>query len=65
MTGHPWLRPGVEAVQPAVYAGQPDRRVVVVRVDPPTRRVWVTSDGGASVREMSTFHLRPITEENQ
>ena len=57
---HAWLRPGVEAVRPALYAGEADVVVHVVDVDAPTRRVWVRFPGSDAVREISTFHLRRI-----
>lgn len=60
MAAHPWLRPGIEARMPALYAGQAERVVEVVDVDALTRRVWVRFPGNPAVREISTFHLRPV-----
>lgn len=60
MAAHPWLRPGIEARIPALYAGQADRFVEVVDVRPATRQVWVRFPEDDTVREISTFHLRPV-----
>lgn len=57
---HPWIRPGIDAVYPALYSSQQDRVVRVVDVDAPTRQVWVRFPGSDDVRAISTFHLRPM-----
>lgn len=56
------LQPDQRVTVPAVYAHQADRLATVVRVSPATRQLWVRFDGDDTVREISTFHARPLSE---
>jgi hypothetical protein len=54
------LRPGQRVLIPALYAHQLDRTATVVLVAESTRQLWVKFDGTDVVREISTYHARPL-----